>query len=267
MKTGLIVLLCAAVLGVLSGCCCVKPRCCTMERTCAPAKPALPDGPYAKDRSQSAWAYLAGKYDADGDGKISAAEHGRGERAFKNLDQDGDGFATQDELTPGPVHGLMVRMIAMQWFQDDDNPGVLGRAEFGRGFDAIDSDRSGAITSRELNARLDTVDPAIKGMPTPPPGMDPFLSLELLGDKNGDRTLSRPEALALFDASARDGVWALPKRKGARHPPGASRRVAGAAVGEPAPDFTLASPDGKTQVTLSSFRGKRPVALIFGSYT
>ncbi len=38
-------------------------------------------------------------------------------------------------------------------------------------------------------------------------------------------------------------------------------------VGDPAPDFTLASLDGKQQVTLSDFRGERPVALIFGSYT
>ncbi len=42
--------------------------------------------------------------------------------------------------------------------------------------------------------------------------------------------------------------------------------------GEPAPDFTLPwlsgqGPDGSTSVTLSSHFGKRPVALIFGSYT
>jgi hypothetical protein len=267
MKTALIVLLGATTLALLSGCCCVKPRCCRVERVCAPAQAALPDGPYAKDRSQSAWAYLTGKYDADRDGKISAAELGRGERAFQNLDRNGDGFATQDELGPGPVHGFMVRMIAMQWFQDDDDPSVMSRAEFGRGFDAIDSNGSGALTSKELNARIDTVEPSVKGMPTPPAGMDPFLSLKLLGDKDGDGGLSKPEALALFDASARDGVWALPKRKGARPVPGAARPVAGAAVGSMAPDFTLGSPDGQTHVTLSSFRGKRPVALIFGSYT
>ncbi len=38
-------------------------------------------------------------------------------------------------------------------------------------------------------------------------------------------------------------------------------------VGDPAHDFTLASLDGKQQATLSDFRGERPVALIFGSYT
>jgi len=41
---------------------------------------------------------------------------------------------------------------------------------------------------------------------------------------------------------------------------------------QPAPDFSLPwltgeGPDGSTSVTLSSHFGKRPVALIFGSYT
>ena len=44
-------------------------------------------------------------------------------------------------------------------------------------------------------------------------------------------------------------------RAGALHP------------GDAAPDFRLKTRDGRAQVTLSSFRGKRPVALIFGSYT
>ena len=38
-------------------------------------------------------------------------------------------------------------------------------------------------------------------------------------------------------------------------------------VGEMAPDFTLEDPNGETAVRLSEFRGKRPVALMFGSYT
>ena len=38
-------------------------------------------------------------------------------------------------------------------------------------------------------------------------------------------------------------------------------------IGELAPDFELQDPTGKVQVRLSDFRGKRPVALVFGSYT
>jgi hypothetical protein len=38
-------------------------------------------------------------------------------------------------------------------------------------------------------------------------------------------------------------------------------------AGDEAPDFSLKSADGKQVVTLSTFRGKKPVALVFGSYT
>ena len=38
-------------------------------------------------------------------------------------------------------------------------------------------------------------------------------------------------------------------------------------VGQPAPDFTLKTLSGKAKHTLSSFKGQKPVALIFGSYT
>ena len=41
----------------------------------------------------------------------------------------------------------------------------------------------------------------------------------------------------------------------------------GIAEGKLAPDFKLKTVDGKREVTLSSFAGKKPVALIFGSYT
>ena len=38
-------------------------------------------------------------------------------------------------------------------------------------------------------------------------------------------------------------------------------------VGDLAPDFTLADISGTESVTLSDFRGKKPVVLVFGSYT
>jgi peroxiredoxin len=38
-------------------------------------------------------------------------------------------------------------------------------------------------------------------------------------------------------------------------------------VGASAPDFTLPDPTGKIKVTLSGFRGKKPVVLVFGSIT
>lgn len=37
--------------------------------------------------------------------------------------------------------------------------------------------------------------------------------------------------------------------------------------GDPAPDFELLGVDGEYSVRLSDFRGERPVALVFGSFT
>ncbi len=38
-------------------------------------------------------------------------------------------------------------------------------------------------------------------------------------------------------------------------------------VGDTAPDFSLQTVDKKSRIQLSSFRGRRPVVLVFGSYT
>jgi hypothetical protein len=44
-------------------------------------------------------------------------------------------------------------------------------------------------------------------------------------------------------------------------------RAGHVAVGDMAPDFSLPTYDHKSQVELSSFRGQKPVVLVFGSYT
>jgi hypothetical protein len=50
--------------------------------------------------------------------------------------------------------------------------------------------------------------------------------------------------------------------------PAAQQREPGALrVGAMAPDFTLEPRGGGAAVRLSSFRGRSPVALVFGSYT
>ncbi|MBC8496170.1 MAG: redoxin domain-containing protein [Chloroflexi bacterium] len=38
-------------------------------------------------------------------------------------------------------------------------------------------------------------------------------------------------------------------------------------VGDPAPGFELSDSNGENSVRLSDFKGKKPVALIFGSFT
>jgi len=70
-------------------------------------------------------------------------------------------------------------------------------------------------------------------------------------------------ALALLSAPSPAGSQERPIRARA----GDHRIADTVKAGDPAPDFTLKTVDGKEAVTLSSFRGKTPVVLIFGSYT
>lgn len=38
-------------------------------------------------------------------------------------------------------------------------------------------------------------------------------------------------------------------------------------VGDPAPAFSLPTPDKRSSISLAAFRGQKPVVLVFGSYT
>jgi hypothetical protein len=44
-------------------------------------------------------------------------------------------------------------------------------------------------------------------------------------------------------------------------------RAGGLKAGDPAPGFNLPAADRQSSVSLASFRGQKPVVLIFGSYT
>jgi hypothetical protein len=91
-------------------------------------------------------------------------------------------------------------------------------------------------------------------------------------DRNGDGKLSREELAEVKDrlerllggkgkaAKDKPGEVNTPAAKGERH---ADRLK----VGDAAPDFTLPDLSGKKTITLSSYRDKKPVVLIFGSFT
>jgi hypothetical protein len=73
----------------------------------------------------------------------------------------------------------------------------------------------------------------------------------------------RPEVFARVMAKTPGVVFvALPFRPMWFH-----ARAGKLKVGDDAPDFSLNAQDGKSSVRLSSFKGNKPVVLIFGSYT
>jgi hypothetical protein len=176
---------------------------------------------------------------------------------LKKLDQNDDGRVTRDEF-----HG----------------PGQL--------FDVLDRDGDGAITKDDLDWSDNTAYARQLGQ-----------AQQLLRrfDADGNKKVSRAEWDKVFTELAR-GKNHLEAEDVRRllFPPATGRPAGGGGGGgmpskevllyglltgeigsgaegpkldAVAPDFTLTSPDGKTTITLSDFKGKKPVALIFGSFT
>ena len=171
--------------------------------------------------------------------------------------------------------------------RDKNNDGRITTSEFGGPaelFQALDRDGDGAITADDLDWSDDSRYAR---------QMEMAERLLRRADGNGNKRVSREEWAKLFDELARDKKeletedlrrLLFPPRRGgppsgmSGMPPKAvllygllTGEIGSGAVGPgldaPAPDFTLTSPDGKTTITLSEFRGQKPVALIFGSFT
>jgi Ca2+-binding EF-hand superfamily protein len=235
-------------------------------------------------------------HDDDSDGIITRAEFDRDSRAFSDYDLNQDGRLNRAEIVrwassrsrarPGrgaagsPPAGSQrggaarnrgrgpTRMISA--LGDLDADGIVTEGEWNRVLDGMSAE--GVIPVDTLRTLL-----AEKGMARMTPFIisrwDPdgagFIDRWSLGemfrrvDADGDGRIEVPPTEGLArPASPRDG---------ADRSRGEARLFRGGAapvVGDRAPDFTLSrSDDPQVQVQLSSFTGKKPVALIFGSYT
>ncbi|MFT7464159.1 MAG: Ca2+-binding EF-hand superfamily protein [Pseudohongiellaceae bacterium] len=222
------------------------------------------------------WQYLADKYDADGDGSVLAAEYDRGAETFGRLDKNGDGALDPSDFASSAAGGMamtperMAPMILSRGFQRDDDP-ALTRDEVIQTFAALDADQDGSLVAAEATPAYTSMRAMMD--------RDFHAMLVSAADENGDGELSELELLQLFDRLDQDSDGALTPVKGRGN--SGSRQgseSAGdvqeggeqppASKGLMAPDFTLKPVSGNGDaVQLSCFRGDRPVALIFGSYT
>ncbi|MHC4955867.1 MAG: EF-hand domain-containing protein [Planctomycetota bacterium] len=234
--------------------CTLLTAACAATRPPPEKEPETAPPPIATEEA-SVWEYLSAKYDKDGDGAVAPQEYDRGAESFARVDRDKDGSITEaDFRAASRMHVMMSQMMIMRTMQADGDSAQLERGELKQGFLAQDTDANGELDRAEVEAAQP---------PGVPEGMDVFKAMENAIDADKSTTLSLAEIEAFFDSiDDGDGVW---MRRGAGKKPAAP--PTGAPVGEVAPDFTLRPPEGGEPVTLSKFRGDRPVALIFGSYS
>jgi Ca2+-binding EF-hand superfamily protein len=221
------------------------------------------------DSQQTRWDYLAAKYDADGDGVIASTEYGRGEDGFRELDRNGDGSIERAELNgweeglaqamaPRRVQTVVGPMLLARYFDSNGDCGQLSRRELDEVFPSYDADGDGRILPAEFSARLANLGVKVSAE------YDPFgeIAKASIGDEATQLTLAELHNFYTVLEQRRTTGYSI--RLGEDAPPAPN------AVGSIAPDFSLpllhAEP-GDAPVLLSSFRGTKPVALIFGSYT
>ncbi len=218
-----------------------------------------PDAEPETPGEETIWSFLKKKYDADGDGTVSRAEYDRGDEQFARLDRNHDGRLTGEDFGRGRA-GMMAQMALARYFQADDKPGELKLEEIGQTFAKADANKDGVLSMAEFELLAESA-PQPGGRTLPAARLYRALVTAADGDDSGTVTQAELEAFFRARDSNNDGVWTMSGR--GRGDP----RATGAKEGTVAPDFTLRPPGSGKAVTLSSFRGKRPVVLIFGSYT
>jgi hypothetical protein len=191
------------------------------------------DGWFGPSRLRYGWSWFSARYDADKDGRVTRKEFPGPAELFDRLDRDRDGAVTAADFDWSANAAFLRQTDAIgQWFagMDTDSNGRLSRKEWQAFFDKLAKGKD-HVTPEDLRQAL--------YKPPRPPSKPPKGKAEKMRE-------------TLF--------WNL--LKGDLGSP-----YEGPRVGEPAPDFTLPTHDGKKKVTLSKFHGHKPVVLIFGNFT
>jgi hypothetical protein len=210
------------------------------------------------------WSYLAATYDLDRDGRITPAEHRRDPGTFARLDRDEDRVLTRADFEgPARMDEAIGKLVLVRHLALEPGKGPPDAEGLARAFARLDVDHDGRLDRGELDRALRASKPLPAGSPPEvPKGVWVYDSLLALLDEDGSRDLGLSEVEAF-----RARLVAEAAERPRRPPAAATSREEGPAVGDDAPDFTLATRDGASTLTLSEFRGRRPVALLFGSWT
>ena len=188
------------------------------------------------------WSWLRGNFDANQDGVVDRAELPEnvplGDKLFARLDRDLDEKLTAADLevtdAGGPMNPVaMMNMMSGVVFSrlDTDSNGRVSLEELAAFFAKADSEALGFLTPEDLRAVLD----------------DPDMRKQSARGSGGQPP--QAEMLRMFLTGQLGWLESGPE------------------YGDAAPDFTLPTHDGSSTVTLSDSRGRKPVVLVFGSFT
>lgn len=180
-------------------------------------------------QSRYGWQWLADRYDDDGDGRIPADEFpADASHLLARLDRDENGKIDKDDL---------------DW--SSTSPYMKQAAQTRRLFGPVDRDRNGHITQEEWRGFFDRT----------------ALDADSITPADLQAALFPPQP-----ASSDDGPSPLDLIKG--FVTGELGSISqGPKIGQSAPDFELADPKRQRRLRLSRLYPKKPVVLIFGSFT
>jgi Ca2+-binding EF-hand superfamily protein len=182
-------------------------------------------------QSRYGWDWLAARYDTDHDGTITREEFKGPAELFDRLDRNGDGVLTAEDFD----------WSSGATFLKESRP-------IGKWFRAIDANSNGRISQHEWQEFFAK---AAKGKDYLTPE-DLRLMLQPPEKKDDKKSDDDPSPLILLKGFATGELGSIHE---------------GPAVEEKAPEFALRTQDGDREYRLSQFRGKKPVVLIFGSFT
>lgn len=183
------------------------------------------------------WKWLSERFDANKDGKVEQDELPKDiaklDQLFARLDRDSD-----------------EQLVAAD-FEDAD---PMKSQMSNRLFDKFDFDSNGRVTQQEVSEFFRRADKDKSEFLTPD---DWWLAID---PPSRRRTSGDADAPAMGPSSPNAALRMLMRGE-------LGWLTSGPQVGDVAPDFTLPKHDGTANVKLSDSFGKRPVVLVFGSFT
>jgi hypothetical protein len=187
------------------------------------------EGWFHPGQSRYDWNWLAARYDKDGTGAITRKDFTGPPELFDRLDRNRDGVLKPDDF---------------DW--SERSPFVRDAGMARMIFSRIDRDSNGRISREEWEAFFKKAANG-KDHLTPEDLREALFPPPKPNAANGG-----PSPLVLLRGMLEGEIGSIHE---------------GPALNAKAPDFTLLTEDGKKAITLSDFRGKKPVVLIFGSFT